>query len=63
MLKKTKTMIISKYSTEDVQLFAEDARLQQAERFNYLACYLNENRDHSKEVRRRIEKARSRSTK
>lgn len=57
--KKTKTMIISKNSNVDAQFYAEDTLLQRVESFYYLGCYLNESWDHSKEVRIRIERARS----
>lgn len=57
--KKTKTMIISKTYNIDALFNIDQKRLQRVDNFIYLGCQLNESWDHSREVKIRIEKARS----
>lgn len=59
---KTKFMVINKNSmdaNEIIRLYANDVALERVESLTYLGCLVNDQWDHSKEIKQRIEKART----
>lgn len=56
---KTKYMIISKSNHDNQQLVINNKKIQRVNHITYLGCLLNDDWDHSREIRQRIEKARS----
>uniref|UniRef100_A0A8D8SXR8 Craniofacial development protein 2 n=1 Tax=Cacopsylla melanoneura TaxID=428564 RepID=A0A8D8SXR8_9HEMI len=58
-ISKTKSMIISKEKIEGVQLIINNKVVERVKTFTYLGTTLNEDWDHSQEIKCRIEKARS----
>lgn len=58
-IKKTKYMVISKNRPPQGQLIINQQRIEQVQKFTYLGSTVNEEWDHSLEIKCRIEKARS----
>lgn len=58
-INKTKFMIISKNTNTRGQLFIRNIPIQRVSEFTYLGTVVNEQWDHSQEIKVRIEKARS----
>jgi hypothetical protein len=56
---KTKFMIISKNKVRDAQLLINNTPVDRVKQYNYLGTTVNEQWDHSQEIKCRIEKARS----
>lgn len=58
-VRKTKYMVISKTKNQRTILWADNQVVQRVSKFTYLGCTLNEEWDHSQEIKCRIEKARA----
>ena len=61
--KKTKYMVISKLPKQNIQLKAEGQTIQRVPKYTYLGTTINDQWDHSSEIKCRIEKARGAYTK